>query len=46
MRADLISRMEPEQLVAVSEGLDMDDLADLLQELPHYITREILASQP
>jgi magnesium transporter len=44
VRADLISRMEPEQLVAVSEGLDMDDLADLVQELPHYITREILAS--
>ena len=44
VRADLISRMDHAEVVAVSEGLDTDDLADLVQELPHYITREILAS--
>jgi magnesium transporter len=44
VRADLISRMDREEVVAVSEGLDTDDLADLIQELPHYITSEILAS--
>jgi magnesium transporter len=44
VRADLISRMDHAEVVAVSEGLDLDDLADLMQELPHYITREILAS--
>jgi magnesium transporter len=44
VRADLISRMDRDEVVAVSEGLDTDDLADLIQELPHYITSEILAS--
>ncbi len=44
VRADLISRMDKAEVVAVSEGLDTDDLADLVQELPHYITREILAT--
>jgi magnesium transporter len=44
VRADLISRMDHDEVVAVSEGLDTDDLADLVQELPHYITSEILAS--
>jgi magnesium transporter len=44
VRADLISRMDRAEVVAVSEGLDTDDLADLIQELPHYITSEILAS--
>jgi magnesium transporter len=39
-----VSRMDHAEVVAVSEGLDLDDLADLMQELPHYITREILAS--
>jgi magnesium transporter len=44
VRADLISRMDRDEVVAVSEGLDPDDLADLVQELPHYITSEIIAS--
>ena len=44
VRADLISRMDHAEVVAVSGGLDTDDLADLIQELPHYITREILAT--
>ncbi len=44
VRADLISRMDREEVVALSENLDTDDLADLVQELPHYITSEILAS--
>ncbi len=44
VRADLISRMKQDEVVAVSEGLDTDDLADLIQELPHYITTQILDS--
>ncbi len=44
VRADLISRMDREEVVALSENLDTDDLADLVQELPHYIASEILAS--
>ncbi|MCW8908194.1 MAG: magnesium transporter [Sedimenticola sp.] len=44
VRSDLISKMETSQLLAASEGLDTDDLADLVQELPDTITREILDS--
>ncbi len=44
VRAGLISQMKQDEVVAVSEGLDTDDLADLIQELPHYITRQILDS--
>ncbi len=44
VRADLISRMETEELVAATESLDTDDLADLVQELPQTITSEILDS--
>ncbi len=44
VRADLISKMNKEQLLAATEGLDTDDLADLIQELPQTITGEILDS--
>ncbi|MES9888428.1 MAG: magnesium transporter, partial [Candidatus Sedimenticola sp. 6PFRAG1] len=44
VRADLISKMNKAELLAASEGLDTDDLADLIQELPHTITREIIGS--
>jgi magnesium transporter len=44
VRADLISKMNRAELLAATEGLDTDDLADLLQELPHTITREIIES--
>ncbi len=44
VRATLISKMGREELLAVSDGMDTDDLADLVQELPHTITREILNS--
>ena len=42
--ADLISKMDREELLAATSGLDTDDLADLIQELPAAITREILDS--
>ncbi|MCG8428871.1 MAG: magnesium transporter [Chromatiales bacterium] len=44
VRADLISKMNREELLAASSGLDTDDLADLIQEMPFAITREIIAS--
>lgn len=44
VRLDLVSRMDRDELLSLSEGLDMDDLADLVQELPHTITRQILES--
>jgi magnesium transporter len=44
VRAGLIEEMETEQLVAISEGLDTDDLADLLQALPGTVIHELLRS--
>lgn len=44
VRSGLINEMEPGQLIAVTEGLDTDDLADLLQDLPGAVTQEVLHS--
>ncbi len=44
VRADLIRKMNKAELLAASEGLDTDDLADLIQELPQTITHEIMDS--
>ncbi|HEB97379.1 MAG TPA: magnesium transporter [Sedimenticola thiotaurini] len=44
VRADLISKMNREELVSATDGLDTDDLADLVQELPETIAREIIDS--
>ena len=44
VRAGLIDEMETEQLVAITEGLDTDDLADLLHDLPGAVIHELLYS--
>ena len=44
VRAGLIEEMETEQLVAITEGLDTDDLADLLHDLPGAVIHELLYS--
>ncbi len=44
VRTGLIEEMETDQLVAISEGLDTDDLADLLQNLPGTVTHKLLQS--
>ncbi len=44
VRAELIDDMDAEELVAATEGLDHDDLADLLTELPEAVTRQVLVS--
>ena len=43
-RASLIRSMDPEELVAAAEGLELDDLADLLADLPETVTRRVLRS--
>src|SRR5262245_30799492 len=43
-RAALISGMDAEELVAVAESLEVDDLADLLADLPEAVTRQVLRS--
>ena len=44
LRASLISEMDSQELVAAAEGLDTDDLADLLPEMPEDVTEQILQS--
>lgn len=42
VRGGLIREMEPGELVAMTEGLDTDDLADLLADLPGAVIHEVL----
>jgi magnesium transporter len=44
VRAGLIREMATEELVAATEGMDLDDLADLLQDLPKAVSGELLRS--
>jgi magnesium transporter len=42
VRAGLIKDMKNEELIAVTDGMDMDDLADLLHDLPDIVIKEVL----
>ena len=44
VRTGLIEEMETHDLVAATEGLDADDLADLFQDLPGTVIQEVLRS--
>jgi magnesium transporter len=44
VRADLIREMEAEDLVAAAESLELDDLADLLGDLPEHVHQQVLHS--
>ena len=44
VRASLIRQMASHELVAATEGLDPDDLADLLPEMPEGVIQRILTS--
>lgn len=44
VRAELMRDMETHEIVAAAEGLDVDDLADLLADLPEAVTRQVLRS--
>ena len=44
VRSELLAEMQPHELVAAAEGLAVDDLADLLAELPEAVTRQVLKS--
>lgn len=44
VRDGLIEGMQAERLVAATEGMELDDLADLLADLPETITQEVLQS--
>lgn len=42
VRSAIIKKMEPEALIAATEDLDTDDLADILQEMPPNVIQELL----
>lgn len=44
VRDRLIESMQPEELIAAINGLEVDDLADLIADLPETLTREALRS--
>lgn len=44
VRSGLIAQMDDAALVAATSDLDLDDLADILDDLPHTVTQQILTS--
>ena len=44
LRAHLIRGMDDEEILAATEGLDVDDLADLVADLPEELTQQLLLS--
>lgn len=44
VRASLIKEMDPEELVAATGTLDIDDLADIIEDLPETVVQEVLHS--
>ena len=44
VRQTLISDSSPEELVAAVDDLDLDDLADILDDLPDAVTTKVLSS--
>lgn len=44
VRDGLIKGMRTEQLIAATEGMEIDDLADLLIDLPEAVTQQVLQS--
>ncbi|MCW8883620.1 MAG: magnesium transporter, partial [Motiliproteus sp.] len=44
IQADFLSQMNTEEVLAVTEGLDVDDVADVLQQLPETVMMEVLSA--
>ena len=44
LRGELIGGMDAEELIAVTEGMEVDDLADLIGDLPETVNERLLRS--
>ena len=44
VRVDLIGGMDAEELIAATENLEVDDLADLIGDLPETVNQQVLRS--
>ena len=42
LQADFLSRMDAAEVATITESLEDDDIADILQQLPDRVTREVL----
>lgn len=43
IQAQFLRHMEPEEVVSLTEGMDIDDIADMLQLLPDEVIQDVLA---
>ncbi|NQY27653.1 MAG: magnesium transporter [Piscirickettsiaceae bacterium] len=44
VRVDLIKHMDTADLISATEDLDVDDVADILQDLPDHVMHEVLTA--
>ncbi len=44
VRTEILSQMDAHEVLAITEALETDDMADVIQQLPETLTREILRS--
>ncbi|UZE95211.1 magnesium transporter [Alkalimarinus alittae] len=44
VRNDFLSKLNPQELITITEDFETDDLADVLQQLPEKIIQEVLDS--
>ncbi|WP_439651232.1 magnesium transporter [Microbulbifer zhoushanensis] len=44
VKSQILATMDTEEMVAAMEGLDADDVADILQQLPERVMGEVLAA--
>lgn len=42
IQADILTKLSPEEVVSMTEGLDTDDIADILQNLPEQVIHQVL----
>ncbi len=42
IQTDILGKLSPAEVASLTEGLDTDDLADILQNLPEQVIREVL----
>ena len=44
IQSHFLSKLNPQEVLSVTEDLDTDDLADILQQLPETVIQEVLES--
>lgn len=42
IQADFLGKLSPEEVVSMTEGLETDDIADILQQLPEKVISQVL----